>query len=165
MYLTEEEASELAKTFPIAVCLQAMRSMYGVLHHDPTASRERIIQAIHNVAHRLLMEGKAKGFYREFSGTGRGFKQQNKVHDVPTLAPTPTPMYRERLMECWQNTVATEHDWIPMDDWVDNLLKLYDYATVEEAISRLNRTYGDTEAQEALDAVLWGCEQLALQGK
>lgn len=84
------------------------------------------------------------------------------VRPTPIAAPVPVPTNRERLMALWQSDVATSHDFIPLDEWADNLLKMYDYSTVQDAISSLGHTYEDYEAQEALDAVAWKCEQFAL---
>ena len=65
-------------------------------------------------------------------------------------------------MDLWQSDVAVSHDFIPLDEWADNLLRMYDYSTVQDAIMSLGRSYEDYEAQAAFDDVAWRCEQLSL---
>ena len=154
IYITTDEMKKMSELYPNNVLLTALTNTASVVKKNPTMDRSRVLSTVHSIAERVLLASHAKGKNIVFKGKAYAAP---KPAQLPVSAPN-----RERLMELWKSVVATNNDWIPMDEWCDNLLRMYDFSTVQSAIDNLERTYADTEAQAALDAVAWKCEQIVM---
>jgi hypothetical protein len=101
VYLSEDEMSHLARGFPIAVLLQAMTNMRGVLRHNTNLSHDKLMRALQNVAERLLCEGQDKGLYKNFSG-----EAHTKPAPAPVIMHTTTEEETVELQRVFQELVG-----------------------------------------------------------
>lgn len=138
------EMRELTNKYETSVLLEALRRAGSCVQKERTLPHDKVVKAIYNLAERV--------------------KAQDLRINKPTPKPTPiaaprpesTPKvnpYAEELLTHWCEVVATNHNWMPLDEYMESLLRQYDADTVQSAMDSLGRTYDDTEAQAALDAV------------
>jgi hypothetical protein len=149
--ITFEEMRELTEKYETSILLEAMRRTGSCVQKECTLAHDKVVKAIYNLAERVKAQDKRSSKPKAYATV--------KPAQLPVYAPKVNP-HVEELLTHWCEVIAA--DWMPLDSWMISLLKQYDYSTVRMAIDSLGRTYADTEAQAALDAVAWKCEQIVM---
>ena len=148
IYIEIAEMQNLCEAFPTNILLNALTKTAAIVKRKPSIMRSNVLRSATNIASQVLKESNA-----------RGCALHHKPKDsVPTVPPTPRPApkvnsYTETLLAHWVETIASNHDWMPLDSYMEGMLRQYDADTILAAMDTLGRAYADIEAQAALDAV------------
>jgi hypothetical protein len=173
---TEHEMAQLAKAYPIAVILQAMRNMRGVLKSQPNLDNAKMLKSIQNIAQRLLLDGKKRGVYREFNGVAEDGTAVPFVRTTPRKEPARKHVSNDADAETVLSLriefqeVCTDQSFTLTEEQAQQCLKQAGSAEVlREAMYKL-RKYSVDEFETALadlhaavDQVLWLHEAMLIQ--
>lgn len=172
--IEEADLKLLLAAFPIAVILQAMKNMRGVLRSRPHLSNDKILHTVRNIAQRVLMDGKSRGRYTEFSGINEDgsitpFKKTPRLLPVRTAPHSEPTVDVDSIRLLFQEKV-TQQDWTLTEIQVAEYLSQAGSADVLcEAIGKLTKypvskfEEGLSALSTAIDQTLWMREAGALQ--